>query len=183
MRDVIVGVVLAAGSGRRYGMPKILAHQGNWLRCAVAAVGDGGCDEVAVTMGAAVVAPPEGARAAVVADWSLGLSASVRVALADAVRRPEVAGVVLHVVDTPDVDSRVVARILKAAAHRRSALVRATYHRRPGHPVWIGADHFGGVLTVLDGDTGAQRYFRGRTDVLVVECGDLATGADHDVSD
>ena len=59
--DPVVGVVLAAGAGRRYGKPKILAAQGEWLANAVSALTVGGCDDVAVTMGAAVVEAPDGA--------------------------------------------------------------------------------------------------------------------------
>ena len=52
MGDDRLGVVLAAGAGRRFGGPKMLAAEGAWLRGAVAALRDGGCDAVAVCMGA-----------------------------------------------------------------------------------------------------------------------------------
>jgi hypothetical protein len=48
------GVVLAAGAGTRYGMPKVLAGNGGWLASAVAALSDGGCGDVVVVLGAAV---------------------------------------------------------------------------------------------------------------------------------
>ena len=54
-----VGIVLAAGAGRRFGMPKVLAEDGAWLRAAVAALDAGGCRPVYVVLGAAqVVMPP-----------------------------------------------------------------------------------------------------------------------------
>ncbi|WP_344997658.1 NTP transferase domain-containing protein, partial [Tsukamurella soli] len=69
------GVVLAAGAGSRYGMPKVLAAQGDWLSAAVSALRGAGCVDVVVVLGAAVV-PVPGARAVVAADWAGGLSRS-----------------------------------------------------------------------------------------------------------
>ncbi|NDK91479.1 NTP transferase domain-containing protein [Gordonia desulfuricans] len=178
-----VGAVLAAGGGRRFGIPKILAQQGEWLDIAVDALRRGGCAEVLVAMGAALVDPPPESQAVTVPDWAVGVSASVRAVLDHVADRPEMDGVVLHVVDTPDVGSDVVARIVATAGGRRDALVRAVYDGRSGHPVYLGADHLCGVRAVLAGDVGAQTYLRGRDDVTVVECGDLATGVDHDVPD
>ena len=46
----------------------------------------------------------------------------------------------------------------------------------------IGADHIDAVLAGLSGDVGAGPYLTAHADVVIeVECGDLATGADHDV--
>ena len=38
-----VGILLAAGAGTRFGEPKVLAADGDWLRIAVHALADGGC--------------------------------------------------------------------------------------------------------------------------------------------
>ena len=78
------GVLLAAGAGSRYGMPKVLAEKGDWLKLAVAALAGGGCDEVIVVLGAAgadVVDVPAPARAVYAANWADGLSASLRAGL------------------------------------------------------------------------------------------------------
>lgn len=57
------GVVLAAGAGTRFGMPKVLADSGEWLVSAANALREGGCAEVVVVLGAAVdgVAIPQSA--------------------------------------------------------------------------------------------------------------------------
>jgi len=34
----VAGVLLAAGAGTRYGMPKVLADDGHWLRACVSAI-------------------------------------------------------------------------------------------------------------------------------------------------
>jgi len=35
MSTTTLGIVLAAGSGQRYGKPKVTAADGHWLECAV----------------------------------------------------------------------------------------------------------------------------------------------------
>lgn len=175
--SLAVGVLLAAGAGTRYGMPKVLAEEGEWLKSAVDALHRGGCDDVVVVLGAAVVDVPSPARAVVADDWAAGMSASLRSGLsaADGARY-----VVLHLVDTPDVGADVVARVLAAAQSAVSGLARATFGGRQGHPVVIEHSHVAALTETLHGDEGARRFLAGRPDVVAVECGDLATGVDVD---
>ncbi|MEU0495607.1 nucleotidyltransferase family protein [Mycobacterium sp. NPDC006124] len=173
----VVGVLLAAGAGTRYGMPKVLARQGEWLRAAVAALADGGCDDVVVVLGAAMVDVPPPARAVVAPDWAVGMSASIRSGLAAATAADLV---VLHLVDTPDVGADVVSRVLAATVDSDSGLARATFGGRPGHPVVIAHRHRAALSAALDGDEGARTFIRSTPGVVLVECGDLATGADVD---
>lgn len=178
----VLGVVLAAGAGTRYGGPKALAHEGLWLRTAVAALSDGGCPEVLVVLGAqaqrAAELVPVGACTVVAREWATGMSASLRAGLAAAESR-SASHVLLHLVDTPDVGAEVVERVLGSGAE----LARAGYHGRPGHPVLLGRRHWAAVVESATGDYGARDFLRGRPDVVLVECGDLATGRDHDVPD
>lgn len=174
----VAGVVLAAGAGSRFGMPKVLAEEGVWLRRAVSALAGGGCDDVIVVLGAAVVDVPAPARAVVAARWADGMSASVREGLAAA---GDAQWVILHTVDTPDVAADVVARVLAAARGSGSGLARAVYEGRPGHPVVVARRHLAELTGTLDGDQGARAFLGGREDVVAVECGDLATGLDIDV--
>jgi CTP:molybdopterin cytidylyltransferase MocA len=173
-----IGILLAAGAGTRYGMPKVLAARGEWLRIAVSALSDGGCDDVVVVLGAAVVDVPAPARAVIAEGWSDGMSASLRAGLAAAYGAQRV---VLHLVDTPDVGADVVRRVLAAAERTPAALVRASYGGRPGHPVVIAAAHWPKLIESLHGDQGARQFLAAHADeVLIVECGDLATGTDID---
>lgn len=171
------GVLLAAGAGTRFGMPKVLAHQGDWLRRAVDALVAGGCDDVVVVLGAAVVDVPEPARAVVVADWCDGLSASVRAGVT-AIGAADVA--VLHTVDAPDVGADVVRRVLDRARSASGGVARAVYDGLPGHPVVVARRHWPALLASLSGDDGARGFLRQRPDLVAVECADLATGADID---
>ena len=176
---VAAGVVLAAGAGTRYGMPKVLAEEGVWLKRAVAALDHGGCDEVIVVLGAAgedVVDVPAPARAVHAADWADGVSASLRAGLGAV----DADFAVVHLVDTPDVGADVVERVLGAARSAPSGLARAVYAGRPGHPVVIARRHWPELRTGLRDDVGAGPFLRARDDVIAVECGDLAGGADID---
>lgn len=196
------GLLLAAGAGRRYGGPKALAHGGQWLRHALAALVDGGCDPVRVVLGAgadeAVRLLPSPEVAVVATDWRHGMSASLRAGLAalagpaapehrEPVEReseepePALVAVLVHLVDLPDVGADVVRRLLALAAPR--ALARATYRGTPGHPVLIGRDHWAAVAAAATGDRGARDWLAARPDLRLVECADLAAGADRDTPD
>ena len=173
----VAGVLLAAGAGTRYGMPKVLAGQGEWLRSAVTALYGGGCDEIVVVLGAAIVDVPPPARAVVAQDWSEGLSASLRAGIS-AIDAADF--VVLHTVDTPDIGADVVRRLLSVARSSPSGLARAHYDSRPGHPVVVARRHWPAMLAKASGDEGARPFLQERTDVVAVDCADLATGADID---
>lgn len=177
MSPYVVGVLLAAGAGRRYGKPKVLVE--GWLDTAVRALRHGGCDDVVLVLGAAEVPAPPGVAVVTAGDWHVGLSASVRAGLTEAERlRADYA--VLHVVDTPDVGAAVVARVLSRAVVAPGGLARACFGERPGHPVVIARRHWPAVLARLSGDQGAGAYLRRRSDVERVQCVDLATGRDID---
>ena len=180
------GVLLAAGAGTRMGRPKALVRAPDgeaWLVRGVRALHEGGCDAVTVVLGARaaeaapllVGAPPS---AVVVAEnWAEGMGASLRAGLA-ALADTGADVAVVSLVDLPDVTGEVVRRLLATPVDRTS-LSRASYDGEPGHPVLLGRDHWAGVLTTATGDRGARDYLAAHP-VVLVECGDLATGRDQD---
>lgn len=97
---------------------------------------------------------------------------SIDDAASPAAGRPDRSSAVSHTRAAGEAANSVIPGI-------RSALARATFSGRPGHPVLIGADHFAGVLAVSTGDHGARDYLATHP-ALAVECGDLAGGADVD---
>lgn len=180
---VVPGLLLAAGAGRRMGGPKALVRDADgtsWLVRAVTALAEGGCDPVTVVLGAAAdeARPrvPGGCRVVVAEDWAEGMGASLRAGLG--ALDPAADAVLVSLVDLPDVDAAVVARLLAAGAGP-AVLARASYDGRPGHPVLLGRDHWSGAAASASGDRGARDYLAER-DVALVECGDLATGRDVD---
>ncbi|MEU0501541.1 nucleotidyltransferase family protein [Nocardia sp. NPDC005998] len=181
---VCAGIVLAAGAGTRYGMPKALAEGGAWLRSAVAALRDGGCDPVIVVLGATGPAPtavdlPDGTDYVWAADWATGLGASLRTGLR-AAARTHADYVAIMPVDTPDVGADVVARVTAAAFAASTGLARAVFHATPGHPVVISNKHWTSIYQAAVRDSGARTYLAGNNDMVCVTCDDLATGDDRD---
>jgi CTP:molybdopterin cytidylyltransferase MocA len=186
-----VGLVLAAGAGRRMGGPKALVRLTDGgptlVETAVARVLESGCDRVVVVVGAAgeqaaALVAETGAEVVAAEDWDEGMGASLRAGLAHLeVADDDLALVTL--VDLPDVTARVMSRVLAdAVGDGRAALARAAYDGVPGHPVVIGRDHWSAVRTTARGDRGARDHLRA-TPHRLVECGDLATGRDLDTAE
>jgi CTP:molybdopterin cytidylyltransferase MocA len=182
---VIVGVVLAAGSGSRFGAVKQLApFRGRPLvEHAVAALADGGLDAVLVVLGADAAAIEQQAdlRPANVircADAHQGQSRSLRAGVA-AAERLGAAAVVVLLGDQPLVAPAAVERVVAAAAADPHAdAVRATYGGVPAHPVLLRRSTFPAVAR-LQGDTGARELFA-EFDVVLVACDGHGSPADVD---
>ena len=154
MSPTAAGVLLAAGAGTRFGMPKVLAAHGEWLSSAVAALHRGGCDDVVVVLGAAIVDVPAPARAVIATDWSDGLSASLRAGLSAV----EADFAVLHTVDTPDVGADVVARVLAAAQSSSSGLARGGLRRRTRPSCRCGEQALGRTAAWIAGRRGCADF-------------------------
>lgn len=192
----VAGLLLSAGGGRRMGAPKGLLRDPDGTPRA-ARVCDhlraAGCEPIIAVLGAAAeeVAAllPEAVLPVFAADWEQGMGASLRTGLnalttAEATVRVEAAIVML--VDLPGVDDTAIRRIID---HGRdgvpdvaSALVRATWNGRPGHPVLLGRRQWQAAADAAVGDKGARDLLAG-PGVVSVECGDLGSGADIDHPD
>jgi CTP:molybdopterin cytidylyltransferase MocA len=182
---MVTGLVLAAGAGTRYGMPKALVPYPDRLLVELAAdtLGAAGCARTVVVLGAQAarvrVAAPGLPETVVNPDWASGLGSSLRVGLWAVTGTPATAAVVLPV-DMPGVTAEAVRRVVDRATP--SALVVGGYGERRGHPVLLGRDHWAGVIDHALGDRGARDYLRAHADqVEVVAVGDVADDQDIDV--
>jgi nicotine blue oxidoreductase len=179
------GLLLAAGGGRRYGMPKALVEVDGQLLVerGVATLRGGGCDPVVVVLGAAADTVRERADlgGAIVVDngaWADGMGSSLRAGLA-AVDGTGAPAVVVLLVDTPGITADAVGRVAAGAAPQ--VLRVATYHGKQGHPVQLGRAHWAGVARLAVGDVGARPYLAAhRAEVTRVPCENVADGADVD---
>jgi CTP:molybdopterin cytidylyltransferase MocA len=188
----ILGVLLAAGAGRRAGGPKALrieADGTSWLVRSIVVLRDGGCNAVIVVLGSdAARARDLIARSALATDpaitlvdaagWQQGMGSSLRTGLL-AAESASWTAVLVHLVDLPDVTAEVVRRMIQQAPPGTASLAHASYRGRPGHPVLIGRDHLESIMVGLTGDSGAKDYLA-QHGAHSVECGDLASGQDQD---
>jgi CTP:molybdopterin cytidylyltransferase MocA len=186
----VAALLLAAGAGRRLGAPKALLRDASgtpWVERAARRLVAAGCAPVVVVVGArasevAALVPSDLVPAADVveaAGWNEGMGASLRAGLV--ALPPDVAAVLVHLVDLPGVTAAAVARL--AAGAGPTTLRRASYHGRPAHPVVLGRDHWPAVTAVATGDAGARDYLKGHPALELVECADIATPDDIDTPD
>jgi CTP:molybdopterin cytidylyltransferase MocA len=181
----VAGLVLAAGAGRRFGMPKALvAYQGQLLvERAADTLRAAGCARTLVVLGASAEqvrsAVPGLPETVVNADWASGMGSSLRAGLDGLAATAAEAAVVL-LVDMPGVTPEAVRRVMTYAG--AEALVMGGYDGRRGHPVLLGRSHWAGVAATAVGDKGARDYLRAHAgEVRVVEVGDVAADRDIDV--
>ncbi|MFI6867944.1 NTP transferase domain-containing protein [Nocardia sp. NPDC050406] len=148
-----VGILLAAGAGTRYGHPKVLAEQGAWLRGAVAALRDGGCEQVYVVLGATgpahrlpptaspttpspvwqvsrthSIPVPPGAQPVWASDWESGMGASLRAGLA------AVIGNAAHPPASNRLDADASATADRTASNQQQAEISSAVHPTAAPP-------------------------------------------------
>ena len=205
-RPQVAGLVLAAGAGRRYGMPKALVtYEGRLLVERAYRLVAEVCDPVFVVLGAGadeIMSRADLGRARVVvnSDWETGMASSLRTGLAALTPPPggfgqnrQVGGlpanrqrervvrmvdaVLVHLVDLPGMSAAAIRRMTTYAS--ADALAVATYDGVRAHPVLLGRTHWAGVADSATGDQGARAYLASH-DVIEVECSDVADPADLD---
>lgn len=187
-----IGIVLAAGAGRRMGGPKaLLGFRGVPLVAHVARTAlDGGCEQVVVVLGAgAEEARPfaEAAGALVVVNprWAEGMGGSLDLGLSTAAATaPGATAAMVLLVDQPYITASAVSAVLSAQRDPGHAgvLAAAAYEGRRGHPVLIGRDHWPELRATLSGDEGARAFLHERrNEVILVPCDAVADPRDLDV--
>ena len=181
----VAAVVLAAGGGRRYGMPKALVeYEGSLLVERAVRTARAVCDPVLVVLGAQAVdvwrqADLDGATVLANKDWESGMASSLRTGL-DGLRGwpGQVDAALITLVDMPGMTPDALARMAGHATPQ--ALAVAAYDGVRGHPVLLGSEHWAGVIGTATGDEGARRYLA-EHDVADVDCTGLADPTDLDV--
>ncbi len=193
----IVGILLAAGRGERFGGAKLLARVGSGSNARPDAptgdrsplatgecVGVMACRNLLAVLPriVAVVRPDDAALAAALgaagarvvrcANADSGMGASLACGV---LATMDAAGWVVALGDMPWIESSTIARVAGAIAD--GAVVAAPFHRgRRGHPVGFGATCLA-ALSALTGDDGAKSIVAAHRDRLaridVVDAGAL----------
>ncbi|WP_306336696.1 nucleotidyltransferase family protein [Streptomyces sp. KL118A] len=186
----VVGLLLAAGGGRRLGgRPKaLLEHRGRPLvEHAVRVLREAGCARVHVVLGASADAVR--ARASLPGcvlvdnpEWEEGMGSSLRAGLASLAGTGAAAALV-SLVDQPGIGAAATARV-RAAYRSPGTLAAAAYDGQRGHPVLFGSGHWAGIGASAVGDRGARDYLRQHVgEITLVECGDVAEAYDIDMAE
>ena len=183
--NTVAAVVLAAGGGRRYGMPKALVeYEGSLLVERAVRTARAACDPVLVVLGAQAVdvwrrADLDGATVLANKDWETGMASSLRTGL-DGLRGwpGRVDAALVTLVDMPGMTPEALRRVAQHASPE--ALATGLYDGVRAHPVLLGRDHWSGVIETLTGDEGARRYLAAH-EVTEVDCTGLADPTDLDV--
>ena len=186
----IGSVLLAAGSGRRFGPePKLLADLDGMplVRHAALAALAARPRPVIVVLGAhaeVVRAALAGLDLTTIENpcFADGLSTSLRAGLGALPRVTEAAVVLLG--DMPRVAARDIDRLADAfsAAFPRPAAVVPVHAGRRGNPVLLDLRTLADAIGALTGDRGAGPLLRARTDVLEI-AGDAANALDVDTAE
>jgi CTP:molybdopterin cytidylyltransferase MocA len=174
---VTAGLVLAAGAGVRFGGPKapFVLDGERLVDRAVRVMTEAGCDPVIVVLGAWIGDVP-GAVVVVNEEWPEGMGSSLRAGLSALTSMADVGAVIVTLVDLPGLTAAGVRPFLESPA----LIAAATFDGERGHPVKFAREHWADVSAVARGDEGARRFLKGRSDVVLIEIGDVAVGLDMD---
>jgi nicotine blue oxidoreductase len=174
-----VGIVLAAGAGRRFGSAKALAvlDGQRLVDRAVATLRAGGCEQVLAVAGAVPLRDVD-AQVVTNVNWPTGMASSRRAGLDAASAGPATTAVLL-LVDQPWIGPDAVSRLLDAMGDGADC-AQASYGGLPGHPVALARRTWSDVAGAARGDQGARVWLRTHPDaVLLVDCD--GTGDPRDV--
>lgn len=184
-------LVLAAGTGRRFGGRKLLARwRGRSLiEWSVAAALASGVDAVTVVLGANAeeIEPclPSSVASVICDDWAEGMAASLRCGIA--ALPAGTSAVAIFLGDMPAVSPMLARRLLDAVEAGAPAAV-ASFKGTPAHPVALGAAAFP-ILLNLQGDRGARSELLSLagTTIIATDCAssifDIDVPADLSTSD
>jgi CTP:molybdopterin cytidylyltransferase MocA len=179
VRNLVAGVLLAAGEGTRLGGPKALVEVAGTrlVDRGVRLLRDGGTAPVVVVTGAVDV-PLLGVITVHNPDWRSGMGSSLAAGLGAV--PGSCAAAVIALVDQPLIGPAVIRRLV-AAYLAGARIAVASYDGRQRNPVLLARDEWAGVLALAAGDVGARPYLRAHPElVTAVECGDIGRPDDVD---
>ncbi|QIN84818.1 NTP transferase domain-containing protein [Rubrobacter tropicus] len=188
MTDIPSGVsavLLAAGSGSRFGGGKLLADFGGrpLIEATLENLEGAPVDETIAVLGADAeglrrICEPHNVRVVENPDWHLGQATSVLAGLRAV--RPEARAAVILLADQPFVGAEAVGRLV-AAFEGGAEVAVATYGGKRRNPVLFARTVWPTLEEELSGDEGARGLLRRRPELVVeVPCDGVADPSDVD---
>jgi len=177
---MLVGLILAAGSGSRMGGPKATLEidEVRLVDSAVSKFQEAGINDVYVVLGAWVGQVP-GAQILINNEWEEGMGSSLRTGLHALAEMPGIDCALISLVDLPGLTAAALALVAQSPA----SLAMGDFEGRPSHPVKIGREHWSQVIEVAKGDAGARNYLQGRSDIDYIPLDEIADGKDVDTQE
>ena len=181
----VSAVLLAAGSGSRFGGGKLLAPFAGrpLIEASLSELRRAPVDEIIVVVGKdaeelRTVCKPYGVRVVENPHWAEGISTSVRRGLSAC--GPEARAAVVVLADQPLVGADAVERLVGALEDGAGVAV-ATYGGRPRNPVLFSRKVWPLLERQLSGDEGARVALKRHPELVTeVPCDDIADPADVD---
>ena len=178
-------VVLAAGSARRFGAPKLLLSFGGStiIGCVVAALAQAGLEPIIVVAGEQIAPITEALKdtpAHVVHNPSpdRGMNSSLRVGVAEL---PEdVTDFLVALGDQPSLRAADIRRLLQARRSSGKGIALPTHRGKRGHPVSFDGRYRAEILALTDSDTLRDLIHAHGDDTLEVDCSSEAVLRDID---
>ena len=186
MRSGVCAILLAAGSGSRFGGGKLLApYRGRPLiEAALSGLAGAPVDETVVVVGhdarrlREACEPYYGVRVVENPHWKEGMSTSVRTGLTAC--GPGTRAAVVLLADQPLVGADAVGRLVEAF-ERGARIAVATYGGRPRNPVLFSREVWPLLEAELSGDVGARSFLRRHSELVTpVPCDGVGDPADVD---
>ena len=179
----VSAIVLAAGSGSRFGGGKLLSPFGGetLISATLNGLREAPVDEIILVVGKQAeelrrVCEPYGTCVVDNPDWEEGMSTSVRSGLG--AMKPGTQAAVVLLADQPLVGSEAVARLV-AAFENGSVVAVATYGGAARNPVLFARKVWSLLEEELSGDEGARGFIRRHPELVTeVPCDDVADPAD-----
>ena len=184
---MIFGVVLSAGESSRMGRPKaLLPIDGQtFIECIVGALKRGGIERIVVVLGFNADALRQQishlpVEILVNPDHKLGQLSSLQVAVRHLQAAPDCDGVMIHLVDHPYIEPRLVRLMLQRFEESKCSIVVPRHQSKRGHPVIFSRALFDELLGAPL-DQGAKAVVNAhRQDTLEIETEDVGITLDID---
>ena len=185
-KEMIAGIILAAGSSARMGSPKALLKIGDktFIRRIVGQLRAAGVETIITVLGAnaaAIEKELEGLNVAIAVNENpaAGQLLSLQKGIAAVTNlRPE--GILLCLVDHPAFSASTVTALMESFRRDHCRAVIPTYKGRRGHPVLISSKLFDEIVEAPDGTRMSDIIRRHDADVREIETADEGVVLDID---
>jgi molybdenum cofactor cytidylyltransferase len=185
---MITALILAAGQSKRMGQPKMLLPWGKStvLQTVISTFQSAGVDDVLVVTGAAreQIESLIGRSVQTVynPDYALGeMLSSIQVGLAE--KQREARAVLVGLGDQPQIQDRLVQRILQTYQRTGAPLIVPSFEKHRGHPWLVGREYWDEILRMTAPETMRDFLNHHASKIKYIEADTPSVLADLDTPD